>query len=137
MKKFTTFIVTGILLITFLSSCQQSTSELLIGDWKMSNYESSVEKDDMEKEIFEEIKKDIVSSQSYHFEVDKLIIKSSGDDISAPWLLSADGKKLTIKLPGTESTVVYEIALITETELKIVQKDDDGNTISSSFLRSK
>ncbi len=136
MKKITLFTTLSIFLLAF-SSCQEKTpAELLIGNWKMTNYESSAEKDVMEQEMFDEIKKDIIKYQSYIIEDDKVTIKSDGDDISANWAMSADQTKLEFKLPGG-AKVTYDIALLTETELKLIQKDSEGIVITSSFSKKK
>ena len=130
MKK-TSYLLISLLFISFLFSCTKSPSELIVGEWKISDIKTSEEIPEDQKEMYKQIMDDMISSTKIVFKKDGVYEQSIAEEANdGTWTISEDGKTLTLidengkKEPAT-------IVELTENKLVVVNElDQTKNTIT-------
>ncbi len=119
-----------IVIVMFFVSCSQKPSEMILGEWKISDIQSSEEIDEELVETYKQTIEEMKASS-------KMVIKADGTfentisetSSTGKWLLSEDGKTLTMTYDGGNE----EVSTVNElTESKLVtsiEVNDAKNTI--------
>ncbi len=134
MKK-TGILAALLLLIVFISSCSKKPSELIIGEWKVTDFalsqDVSEEIKQAQKETFDEMK-----------ESSSLVFNSNGtynyiismDTVNGKWVISPDAKVLTLTYPDGQQEISNIVEL---TELKLVTSTKISNEFENTITFEK
>ena len=98
-----------------LSSCSKTPEEMIVGTWKVTNFEST--NPDYTPEQLEETKKDQVENLTYEFKAKDELTMTYGEDVSTwSWAFKNENKQLLIK--AEDNSLKYEIVELSGAEAK-------------------
>ncbi|NJO89154.1 MAG: lipocalin family protein [Chloroflexia bacterium] len=119
-----------IVIVMFFASCSQKPSEMILGEWKITDIQSSEAIPEELAEIHRQTIEEMIASS-------KLTIKADGTfennisetSSSGKWALSEDAKTLTMTYEGG-SEEVSKVDELTETKLVVsIEVNEAKNTI--------
>lgn len=124
-------ILLGLVLVVFIGSCSKSPAENMVGEWKITDIETTGEIPDDQLEVYKETMEGMKESSKMVYNSDGTYEKTISElTKKGSWKISEDGKTLTeISEEGfKESVEVIELSdkkLVTVSEL-----DDTKNTVT-------
>ena len=96
MKKINIVFLIAVFLFT-LTSCNKTPEEMILGTWKVSDFESTAGFDDDE---LKNLKDDLIKNEKYNFSADKLII--SYEDVNTDWVWKINDKVYNLSIKSTD-----------------------------------
>ena len=126
-----------IVIALFLGSCSQKPSEMIIGEWKITDVKTTAEIPDEQLDAYNEYIENIKATTSLTLNADNTYIRiEDGEETKGNWRLSDDVKKFTLVYEGTEE--VSMIAELTENKLSVtLDVNDEKNTIVYEKVAAK
>ncbi len=130
MKKITILLL-SLILVTFLSSCEKTAQEKILGKWQIESIVNSEEMGEMELNMFNKINADKIENEEFFFSIDNLTIQVPEKAI-CQWDITEDGDSLTVFYPE-DGEHIYEIISVTKDEL--VWKEDFTDFFHTTTLK--
>ncbi len=122
------FVLVSIILI---SSCTKSPSENMVGEWKITDIQTSSEIPDDQIEVYKEAMEDWKKSFKMVYNADGTYAQTISEETTkGSWEISEDGKMLTATsedgtIESVKNTELYETKMVTGSAL-----DDTKNTMT-------
>lgn len=122
----------------FLGSCAKNPAEMIIGEWKITDIETTAEITEDQLDTYNEYIENIKATTSLTLNIDNTCIKKEdGEETTGKWKMSDDAKTLTLTYEGG-SDEVSNIIELTDTKLSIsLEVNDSKNTITYEKTISK
>ncbi len=128
-----TIAVIGAVLLS--TACKKSAEEQLIGTWKIESIVSSMEMDEVAKEMFKQTNDEIIKNSAYTFEKEgKMKFKMNEELADWKWTMSEDGKSINFT-DAEGSATSYTVKSITDKELILEYKIAEGNIQTSIYKK--
>jgi len=129
--KQTSYLLISLLFISFLYSCTPSPSEMIVGKWKITDIKTSEEIPEDQKEMYDQIMKDLKSSTALEFKNDGTFDKTISEEVgSGKWSISEDVKTLTMTDENGKNEPATILELTENSLITVNELDKTKNTIT-------
>jgi len=123
-------LILSIAILSFISSCSPSPSEMIIGEWKISDVQTTSDIPDDQMDVYKEQIEEMKKSSKIVFNEDGTIEQTILDETSTgTWSISKDGKTLTTDIDGNKE--VKKIKELTPEKMVLVLEFDNNKTTTS------
>ncbi|MBN1251048.1 MAG: lipocalin family protein [Bacteroidales bacterium] len=130
MKK-TSYLFISLLIIAFISSCTKSPSDMIVGEWKISEIKTSEEIPDEQKEVYKQIMEDMKSSTKIEFKSDGTYQQTISEETTTGKWSFTENENTLVMINENGKTEPAKIIELTENKLVLEnQLDQTKNTIS-------
>lgn len=131
MMKKTSYLFISLLIIAFISSCTKSPSDMIVGEWKISEIKTSEEIPDEQKEVYKQIMEDMKSSTKIEFKSDGTYQQTISEETTTGKWSFTENENTLVMINENGKTEPAKIIELTENKLVLEnQLDQTKNTIS-------
>lgn len=116
-----TLLATGILIL-FITACEKSPEEAILGTWKVDDIESTANMTDDEAEFFQAGIDEQKQMLSYTFNADKMTMKYGDDETQWSWMLNNSSDSLKLNLNNEDRKLEFFVKELTNE--KMVWEDE-------------
>ena len=119
-----------LILVVFLSSCSKKPVEMIVGEWKIADVQTTMEIPEEQKEAYEQIIVELKANSKLVINADNTFTRTdNGEESTGNWTLSEDAQKLSLSY-GDGKEEVSTITELTDEKLSLsIEVNNATNTI--------